>query len=42
MNVRTKREVRAWGRALGITVLIFVTAGALVLVGLSTIRLGGQ
>lgn len=34
MNVRTKREVKAWARALGLTVLIFITAGALVLAGL--------
>lgn len=37
MNTTQKREALAWGRAFGLVLLIFVTAGALVLAGLATI-----
>jgi hypothetical protein len=40
MSARTRRELRAWGRATGFVALMLVTLAGLVLAGLSTI--GGQ
>lgn len=37
MSTTTRREVKAWGRAAGLTLLIIVTAIVLVAVGVASI-----
>lgn len=37
MNTTQRRELKAWARASGLTLLIIVTAAFLVVVGLGTI-----